>query len=206
MRYQKGHKKQTRQRIVEIASQRFRKEGVASVGLASLMSDAGLTHGGFYAHFKSKEDLFREAVAAALSATTAEIERVAQQTGDGLEDIVRGYLSERHRDQPQHGCVAASLASEVARHPKRTRRTFAARIEKVVDLIEAHLPAAGPATRRRRSVAIFSLMMGALQLARAEPDKTQSKEILESAVEAALTLADIESRSVEPVRPATGSS
>lgn len=188
MRYQKGHKEETHQRIVGAASQRFRKEGAESVGVAGLMADAGLTHGGFYAHFNSKEDLFCEAVTKALADTTAEFERATRNADHGLEVIVRGYLSLRHRNQPEQGCAGASLAAEVARHPKHTRQVFSESIDRVIDLIETHIPATEPGTRRQRATAIFALMMGALQLARAEPDEARSRAILENAVEAALEL------------------
>jgi TetR/AcrR family transcriptional regulator, transcriptional repressor for nem operon len=188
MRYQEGHKEQTRERIVEAASKRFRKQGAHAVGVAGLMADAGLTHGGFYAHFKSKEDLIREAVAAALARTTGGFERVAQNADDGLEAIVRGYLSRKHRDQPEQGCVAASLTPEVARHQKQTRRVFSENISKLISLVEAQLPFADEQLRRQRSIAVFSLLMGTLQLARAEPDSKRSQEILESGIAAALAL------------------
>src|SRR5438270_10081972 len=110
MRYAKGHKSATRQRIVEVASQRFRKEGVAAVGVTGLMSDAGLTRGGFYAHFASKEALFREAVTSALDRMRLELGRVAAD-GGGLEAILRTYLGSRYRDRPERGCAAALLAS-----------------------------------------------------------------------------------------------
>lgn len=188
MRYQEGHKEQTRQRIIEAASKRFRKGGADAVGVADLMADAGLTHGGFYAHFKSKEDLFRETLAAALDGTTGQFKRAVERTDDGLETIVRGYLTRRHRDEPEHGCVGASLAPEIARHPKRTRQVFRESIAKLIELIEEQLPIKDREARRKRSIAIFSLMMGALQLARTEPDPDRSEQILQSAIESALAL------------------
>lgn len=188
MRYRQGHKEETRRRIVEAASARFREAGVEGVGVAGLMAEAGLTHGGFYAHFKSKEDLVRKAIAASLACTTDAFERAARKSDDGLETIVRGYLNARHRDEPGEGCIGASLAAELARHPKPTRQVFAASIGRLVELIAAELPAGDEDARHRRALAIFSLMMGALQLARAEPDAARSDEILQSAADAALAL------------------
>jgi AcrR family transcriptional regulator len=183
MRYAKGHKDATRRRIVEAASQRFRKEGVERVGVAGLMAEAGLTHGGFYAHFPSKEDLVREAVSEGFAATHARFERLAQ--AGGLEAIVREYLSPRHRDQPERGCTAAALTAEVARHPEPTRLAFTERTDALIGLIAEQLPGHD----RRRASAILALMLGALQLARAETDPERSQELLDSAVDAALALA-----------------
>jgi TetR/AcrR family transcriptional repressor of nem operon len=188
MRYGQGHKAETRRRIVEVAARRFRKEGTNAVGVATLMADAGLTHGGFYAHFRSKEALLGEAVAAALAGTTAGFERLARPAPDGLAAIVRAYLSRTHRDEPQQGCAGASLAAEIARASKRTRRSFAESIAALVSVIEAQLPEGDAALRRSRAMAIFALLMGALQLARAEPDAERSEQILESGIEAALAL------------------
>jgi TetR/AcrR family transcriptional regulator, transcriptional repressor for nem operon len=188
MRYREGHKAETRRRIVEVAARRFRKEGADAVGVAGLMADAGLTHGGFYAHFKSKEALLGEAVAAALAGTTEGFERLAQSAPDGLAAIVRAYLSRTHRDEPQQGCAGASLAAEIARASKRTRRAFADSVAALVAVIEAQLPSGDPVRRRSRATAIFALLMGALQLARAEPDAERAQQILESGIEAALAL------------------
>lgn len=189
MRYERGHKAATRGRIVEIASKRFRTEGVDAVGIASLMADAGLTHGGFYSHFATKEDLVKEAVSDALDGTRLELARLAGIDGGGLEAIVRGYLRPLHRDRPGDGCAAAALAPEIGRHAEPTRAAFAGKIESLVDLIAEHLPAGDQAARRRTALSIFSMMMGALQLSRAVADRSLSETILESAMEAALALA-----------------
>jgi len=188
MRYKQGHKEETRQRIVEVASRRFRREGMHEVGVAGLMADAGLTHGGFYAHFKSKEELVREAVAAALDGTTGNFEQLAAGPRGGLRGILGAYLSRTHRDHPQTGCAAATLAAELVRHPVRTRRAFTDSLKNLIDLIADQLTAIPPAARRKRAIAIFGLMMGTLQLARAEPDPDRSKAILDGGVEAALVL------------------
>jgi AcrR family transcriptional regulator len=190
MRYEKGHKDATRKRIVDVASKRFRKEGVEAVGLAGLMADAGLTHGGFYAHFKSKEDLVREAVGDAFGQTNAAFERVSKENEDGFAVIVRGYLRPEHRDHPELGCVAATLTAEIARHPEPTRQAFNAQVNGLIDLVAARLPAASAEVRRKGATAVVALMMGTLQLARAETDPARSLEILESGVEAALALRD----------------
>jgi AcrR family transcriptional regulator len=200
MRYEKGHKDVTRKRIVDVASKRFRKEGVEAVGLAGLMADAGLTHGGFYAHFKSKEDLVREAVSDAFGQSNAAFERVVRDRGDGDGDgdggedgfavIVRKYLRPEHRDHPELGCAAAALVAEIARHPEPTREAFTGQLNRLVDLVEAQLPASPSDRRRKCATAVVALMMGSLQLARAETDAARSAEILDSGVEAAFALRD----------------
>jgi TetR/AcrR family transcriptional regulator, transcriptional repressor for nem operon len=189
MRYEKGRKDATHTRIVNVASKRFRKDGIGSVGVARLMADASLTHGGFYTHFNSKEDLVREALIDALDRTRGQLGRVACADGAGIEALVRTYLSSWHRDRPDHGCAAASLVSEVARLSRPTRVTFTARIEALVNLIAEHLPMADQRARQNAAIGIFSMMMGALQLARAVADKNLSDQILQSGVEAALALA-----------------
>jgi len=188
LRYPKGHVDATRKRILKTASRRFRREGLERAGLADLMKAAGLTHGGFYFHFASKEDLVREAMNEAFDQTNALNEQIARSGEHELEAIIRGYLTPGRRDRPESGCAAAALVAEIARHPVSTRRAFMAKLDRLLELIGAYLPR-GDATRRRRTaIGIFAVMMGALQLARAEPNPTRSKQILESGIDAALTL------------------
>ena len=189
MRYEKGHKDATRKRIIDVASKRFRKEGLEAVGLAGLMADAGLTHGGFYAHFQSKEDLVREAVTDAFRQSNARFERAVRDDEDRFAAIVNSYLIPEHRDRPDLGCVAAALVSEIARHTEPTRQAFTSQLNSLIDLVEAQLPP-GPPDRRKCATAIVALMMGSLQLARAETDVTRSAEILASGAEAAFALRD----------------
>src|SRR5277367_6434987 len=122
MRYEKGHKETTRRRIIETAAARFRKDGIESVGVADLMAEAGLTHGGFYSHFASKEDLVKAALEEASAHSVRNFARRIEE--GGLEAWIRGYLRKEHRDHPEKGCVAAALGSEVVRHPKTTRKVF----------------------------------------------------------------------------------
>src|ERR1700751_5570290 len=112
MRYEKGHKDTTRQRIVEVASRQFREHGLAAVGIAGIMSDAGLTNGAFYAHFDSKEDLVREV----LSHAGFRNKLKAAESGAGLQSAIRGYFSGRHRDNPGGGCPTLALVAAIARH------------------------------------------------------------------------------------------
>jgi len=187
MRYDKGHKDATRQRIIDIASRQFREHGVAAVGLAGIMTDAGLTNGAFYAHFGSKEDLVREVLANADKRN--EVWQAAAESGAGLAGAIRGYLSSAHRDNPGRGCPISALAAEIARHPKATRDAFTAKVTNVIELIAAHLDSGTQRERRRKAVAVYGLMVGTLQLARAVNDKQLSEEILQSGAEQALALA-----------------
>jgi TetR/AcrR family transcriptional repressor of nem operon len=193
MRYAKGRKDDTRQRIVTAASRRFRKDGIAATGIAGLMADAGLTHGGFYAHFASKDDLVRGAVDAALRGTreilAAAARRARDEGRDGLEAIVECYLQTSHRDRPETGCAAASLAAELARSPKSTREILAHDVDEVISVIAAEIRAVSPEAAYDAASAIFSLMMGSLQLSRMMPASDVSEAMLVAGRDACLALA-----------------
>jgi TetR/AcrR family transcriptional regulator, transcriptional repressor for nem operon len=191
MRYDKGHKDVTRQHIIEVASRQFRENGVAAVGLAGIMTDAGLTNGAFYTHFESKEDLVRTVLSNALSRREETLRTVSQGSA-GLETTIRDYLSPRHRDHPGRGCPTAALVAEIARHPRTTRDAFTDKVSEFIVLIATQLRAGSASARRRNAVAIYGMMVGTLQLARAVNDKRLSDEILESGVSAALALANDE--------------
>ena len=188
MRYEKGHKEATREHIIDVASAQFRENGVAAVGLAGIMSAAGLTNGAFYTHFESKEDLVRAALLHALSRREARL-RANLEGKAGLEATIRDYLSARHRDGAESGCPTAALAAEIARHPKPTRDAFTGKIAEIIDLLAAQVSKGSPAERRRKAIAAYGMMVGSLQLARAVNDKKLSDEILENAADAALKLA-----------------
>jgi TetR/AcrR family transcriptional repressor of nem operon len=186
MRYEKGHKDLTRQRIVEVASRQFREHGVAAVGIAGIMSDAGLTNGAFYAHFDSKEDLVREVLSHA--GFRNKLSKAAEN-GTGLAGAIRDYLSQNHRDNPGKGCPTSALVAEIARHPRATRDAFTGKVDDVIAMIGAGLDAETESERRRKAVAIYALMVGTLQLARAVNDKRLSGEILQSGADEAVALA-----------------
>jgi AcrR family transcriptional regulator len=188
MRYEKGHKDLTRRRIVEVASRQFREHGVAAVGIAGIMSDAGLTNGAFYAHFDSKEHLVREVLSHA--GFRNKLSRAAAN-GTGLEGAIRDYLSPNHRDNPGGGCPTSALVAEIARHPRATRDAFTGKVDDVIELIAASIAAETESERRRKAVAIYALMVGALQLARAVNDKRLSGEILQSGADEAVALAGL---------------
>jgi AcrR family transcriptional regulator len=188
MRYDEGHKDATRQRIIDAASRQFRQGGIAAVGIAGIMADAGLTNGAFYSHFGSKEELVRTVLCSALIKREATL-RTAAQSEAGLEAMIRDYLSSRHRDDPGRGCPTAALVAEIARHPRSTRDAFTGKVSEFIKMIATQLRAGSGSVRRRNAVAIYGMMVGTLQLARAVNDRQLSDEILESGVSAALALA-----------------
>lgn len=189
MRYSKGHKEETRRRVLETASRRFRKNGVEATGVAALMAEAGLTHGGFYAHFASKDALVTEALGASLDRSRSFFNEDLKGRA-ALEDFVSCYLSPAHRDHPEKGCVAAALASEIARLSPRIRTRFTASLHALLAQIAQTLPPTirGKA-RLARARALFALLAGALQFARAVNDSALSDQMLVDARQAALALA-----------------
>ena len=187
MRYAPEHNEATRERILEAASRLFREHGITAVGLAKIMAEADLTVGTFYTHFKSKEALLREVLVRSLDARH---EALQQERHGDLEIAVRAYLSPEHRDQSGTGCLVAALASEVARHPRATRHTFASHNEPTLDALAAWLSSRrGTKVGRADAAAFLGLLAGTLQLARATPDRTESDAILDAGVRAAIRLA-----------------
>jgi AcrR family transcriptional regulator len=188
MRYGPEHNDQARERILSAAARLFRQHGVDSVGLAKIMSEADLTVGTFYTHFKSKEALLKEALLRSMKARNEELEH-ALQAGN-LELAIRAYLSPEHRDAPGSGCVIAALAAEVARRPRTTRQTFVSELEPGIDLlVEALSKKRGKKVSHADATAFFGLLVGTLQLARATPDRDASDSILDAGIRAALALA-----------------
>jgi AcrR family transcriptional regulator len=187
-RYDKGHRDTTRRHILDVASSQFRESGIAAVGLAGIMAEAGLTNGAFYTHFASKEDLVRAVLLDALE-RREQRHRDNLENGVALETVIRDYLSPKHRDRAATGCPTAALVSEIARHPKATREAFTGKMSNILALMAAQMPEGTPAERRRRAIAAYATMVGALQLSRAVSDRQLSEEILENAVDAALALA-----------------
>ncbi|QPF93076.1 TetR/AcrR family transcriptional regulator [Bradyrhizobium commune] len=189
MRYEKGHREETRRRILDVASAQFRESGIAAVGLAGIMSEAGLTNGAFYTHFASKEDLVREVLIDAL-ARREERHKANLENGVPVETVIRDYLSTRHRDGAGTGCPTAALVAEIARHPKATRAAFTGKVADITTLMAEQIRQGSADQRRRKAIAIYSTMVGALQLSRAVNDKQLSDEILDNAVETAIAIAN----------------
>jgi TetR/AcrR family transcriptional regulator, transcriptional repressor for nem operon len=189
MRYSKDHKTETRRRIVQNASRRFRDEGVEAVGVASLMSGVGLTVGGFYAHFESKEALIAEACSAGFAETTARFRAYldTRPKGKRMAALIDAYLSPSHRDNAAEGCMIAANGAELGRHPQATRAAFTAQVNAWLGLIDETLRFE-EVTADARGVA--SALVGALVLARSVDDHVLSDAFLDSgkrAVRACLT-------------------
>ncbi len=178
MRYTEEHKAATHSRIVLAAARQFRSRGIAGVAVAALMRKVGLTHGGFYAHFKSKESLFTEAIDAACLETTEQLQALgADQPAALPRAMVEYYLSSSHRDHPERGCAIAALGSEIARLSPALRGQFEQRIQDLIALLEH----TDPSLDRVGAIAQLSTMLGALTLARGVRSKAFSDEILKSA-------------------------
>jgi TetR/AcrR family transcriptional repressor of nem operon len=182
MRKSRAEAARTRERIVSGASAMFREQGLADVGVASLMADAGLTHGGFYAHFESREALVAEALRFALVQSAQRIYLGELGSGDkpGYSRLIRKYLSKGHRDDPRNGCVLASLGAEVARQDSESRSVFSRGFDELVTLLANLSPARTRNARRAHVLTVISALAGALTLARAVNDVDGSDEILVS--------------------------
>jgi len=152
------------------------------------MGDAGLTNGAFYPHFESKEALVREATKGALCEQQQRLEDSLKDGAD-LESVIRSYLSPAHLKDHGQGCPSAALLPEIARQPVPTRRAYEAGLASFVSALAGLLPTANTAAATKRATAIFALMVGTLQIARAVPDGTDAKKILEGGIQAALLLA-----------------
>lgn len=190
MRYEKGHRDATRKRIIKVAAQQLRKNGVGANGVADLMASAGLTHGGFYSHFPSKDALIKEAVEEAIEQFKASMKNTLESNEDKFEAIIRSYLSEHHRDNPETGCVAGTLAPEIARHSPAVRAVFTKSIFEYIDMLASLLPASATLEARRSvAMAVISGTTGMIQLARAVDDEELSEQILEAGIAACLSLA-----------------
>ena len=173
MRKSREEAAETRKRIVRAAAREFREKGIVATGLADLMKVAGLTHGGFYKHFASKDQLVAEATVAALDSILEELG--AHPT---VNSAVAAYLSARHRDNPTSGCPLAALGGELARSDKTTRATATAGFVRLVDILAGK---AGTADVRRRALAAAATMIGAVTMSRLVSDLKLSAEILGAA-------------------------
>lgn len=169
-----------RERILTAAGTLFREHGYDGIGVGDIMRRAGLTHGGFYGHFASKEDLAAEITLRVL-ARDGWLERLTGKHDPALADVVHSYLSTRHRDDPGHGCVFAALGSDAARQPKSVRRAFTEGLRIRLDALLALIPGRSASKRRQTALATLATLVGAMVLSRAVDDATLSKDILEAA-------------------------
>ncbi len=181
MPYTKEHKARTRARIVRAAAEAFRRKGVHAVGIPQLMGEAGLTHGGFYAHFPNKEALVAEACTAALDDIGQQLIQAVRGAPpeEKLRTVVRWYLSRTHRDQPELGCAIPALGTEIARESPEVRAAFTAGLERYAGQLAEVLP--GPEDGHARSEDVLQLlagMAGAVLMSRVVDNPALSDRIL----------------------------
>jgi TetR/AcrR family transcriptional repressor of nem operon len=181
MGHSRAEKAKTHKRIVSIASKKFREEGLAGVGIAELMTQAGLTVGGFYKHFDSRDDLVAEAVSSAFGGWQRRVD-AAKSGGPSvsLVKLIDDYLNEAHRDNPGSGCAFSALAPEIARSDKRTRAITSEQVGNDIQLIAGLLPDKDKRMARSRAILTLSALVGAMSLARAVSDEALSREILQT--------------------------
>jgi TetR/AcrR family transcriptional repressor of nem operon len=174
MKVSREQVRQNRQRILDAAARLFRERGFDGVSVADVMKAAGLTHGGFYGHFESKDALIQEAMAQPIAAT-----RPRRATGaQSAAAFAEGYLSTRHRDNRAEGCPVAGLGSEAARASSEVRASLTKTIEEQIERFSAASPGTTAAARRRAAIVAYAAMVGAITLARVVDDEKLSEEIL----------------------------
>jgi TetR/AcrR family transcriptional repressor of nem operon len=171
MRVSREQMAENRRRILDVASRLFREKGFDAVSVAEVMNAAGLTHGGFYGHFSSKDDLVAATVAHALAADTA--------GGGSLKAYLEAYLSPRHRDNAANGCPTAGLAADIRHQTPAARLAMTQGLRSQVERVGLALPQADPAEKRRAAIGIWAAMVGAVILSRAVDDPAFSEEILQ---------------------------
>jgi TetR/AcrR family transcriptional regulator, transcriptional repressor for nem operon len=180
MRKSKREAALTRQRIIKTAAAAFRKNGIAGTGLSDLMAAAGLTHGGFYRHFDSKDQIVAEACAAAAESAIEQMAAPASKNSPrrGLKPIVENYLSPAHRDEPADGCPLAALGSEIARADQGIRAAATHSFLKLVEAIASQFGKTRPEVARRRALVGAATMIGAVTISRIVTDPELSAGIL----------------------------
>ncbi|MCA6125812.1 TetR/AcrR family transcriptional regulator [Bradyrhizobium sp. WSM 1704] len=188
MRYSKEHKQETHARIVRKAAVKLREKGAHGIGVADLMKDAGLTHGGFYAHFDSREALVIEAFNYAMDRGIERWRKVVAEmpSEKRLAAIVDGYLTPVHRDDPGHGCAIPALGAEIARESPKTRKAFALKLEQMIDMIADQIVDVPRKTARKQATAVLATMMGSIVMSRIAGNGELSDEILGAGREAVL--------------------
>jgi TetR/AcrR family transcriptional regulator, transcriptional repressor for nem operon len=186
-RYGKEHKQATRQRITETAGRRFKRDGIDGSGIATLMADAGLTNGAFYAHFESKDDLVATMVADQLRGLREGLGASATDRA-GVERMIREYLSPDHRDNREAGCPSAALLDEIGRLPDATKEAYTEGVLAFIDDIAAVIAPQDPKSARVKTLSIYAMMVGTIQLSRAMADRQLADQILEQGIQNALAL------------------
>jgi TetR/AcrR family transcriptional regulator, transcriptional repressor for nem operon len=179
MRVSKEQVAEHRERILTVAASLFRQHGFDGVGIADIMKGAGLTHGGFYRHFTSKEDLMMQVSARSLAGSAQKWERILSEEGeDSVEMIVKGYLSEAHFENRARGCALPALCGDAARQPLSIRSAFGNGLKPLIKVLSGIVPGASSAVRRRKAISTMAELVGAMVLARCVDDPKLSREIL----------------------------
>ena len=180
----RNRKDATHERIVEAAARAIRRSGYGGTGVADIMKDAGLTHGGFYAHFDSREAMLAEAADRAGADTVATMTRVADaaRPDQALQAIIRAYLSKAHVEAVETGCAVAALGSEMPRQAPQVRRAATRRIKEMIDLVARQSPDWGQPGAHERALVTVATMVGTLLLARAVDDPKLSDALREAAL------------------------
>ena len=185
MRYSAKHKAMTHSRLLKKATEQFRERGVQATGIAKLMNRVGMTHGGFYAHFKNKEDLVTTAMATMFDESVAHMKEAIDGARDGknVTAIVNGYLSERHRDDPSGGCLLPVMAAEIARQPKSVREAYTRGFKDQIKKMAKYMPGKNEDERCEQARLLLAGMAGTMTLARAMSDRELSDKTLAQARE-----------------------
>ena len=182
----KADKQKSHERIVRTAAERFRERGVDGIGVADLMKEVGLTHGGFYGHFGSREELVAEAVECALLDGGRAVSAIAEAKGSSaalLGALVDAYLSLAHRDGLAASCAVATMANDVARSSPRARKAYTKQVSRYLELLARLIASDKRKARRAKAIAALSALVGAVSMARAVTDDKLSREILKSAAD-----------------------
>jgi TetR/AcrR family transcriptional repressor of nem operon len=182
MRYGPEHKAESHQKIVKDASRRMRAEGIAGAAVSAVMRDAGLTHGGFYKHFRSKDELLMESLGEAFREIADRLGKAAEtsEPGEAWKAIVTAYLSPEHCDHAECGCPLAALAPELARAEKAMKAGIFKELMNYKNRMLPFMPGRRAADRERAFVVIFSTMLGAVGIARILPDRAARASVLTS--------------------------
>lgn len=183
MRYRPEHKLETHKKIVKDASHRVRAEGLTGAAVATIMQDTGLTHGGFYKHFDSKDELLVESLHEAFLEIIDILARAAElsRPGEAWKAIVKTYLGLEYCDHADRGCPMAALAPELARVDKKMKPRVLAELVNYKTRMTPFMPGRRTADKERAFFVIFSTMIGAIQIARLLPDPAMREKVLENA-------------------------
>jgi TetR/AcrR family transcriptional repressor of nem operon len=192
MRHSEEDKRRSHERIVEAAARRIRESGTDGPGVAEIMADAGMTHGGFYKHFGSRDELIAEAAERACADGSARLADAMDQAADPIAALITAYLATDHRDDPATGCAVAALGGDVARPGNAARVAYTAQVRSYIARLQSLLDQEGvgdPDDRRERAIATMSTLVGTLIISRAVDDPELADEVLRASRDVLLAAA-----------------